>query len=227
MALHDSTSWTVIRGAAAGDRCACDQFVRRYTPLIRDCLASRWRGRPHLADLEDAIQDVVVKCLEPGGPLERADPGRPNGFKAFLKGVIFNVARQYEDRRARENGRLAGAPSDLEQVPDDEASQSHHFDRNWARALMREAAERQAERASEAGPEAIRRVELLRLLFHEGLKIGEVATCWGIDVKVLYREHTTAKQEFKAALQEVVHFHHPGTPAEVERECLALLALLG
>jgi hypothetical protein len=35
------------------------------------------------------------------------------------------------------------------------------------------------------------------------------------------------RQEFKEALAEVVAVHHPGTPAEVERECANLLSFLG
>jgi hypothetical protein len=36
-----------------------------------------------------------------------------------------------------------------------------------------------------------------------------------------------ARKEFKAALLEVVAFHLPGTPAEVEEEAQALLRALG
>jgi hypothetical protein len=35
-----------------------------------------------------------------------------------------------------------------------------------------------------------------------------------------------ARHEFKAALLEVVAFHHPGSPAEVEQEAATLLKVL-
>ena len=42
----------------------------------------------------------------------------------------------------------------------------------------------------------------------------------------MHHEYAKARQEFKAALVEVVAFHHPGAPAEVERQCANLLSLL-
>jgi RNA polymerase sigma-70 factor (ECF subfamily) len=43
----------------------------------------------------------------------------------------------------------------------------------------------------------------------------------------LHHEYAKARQEFKAALLVVVAFHHPGAPAEVERDCTHLLWLVG
>ena len=70
------------------------------------------------------------------------------------------------------------------------------------------------------------RVELLRLRFHEGLPIREIARRWGTAAEVLHHEYARARQEFEAALREVVAFHHPGSPEEVEQECSNLLARL-
>ena len=41
-----------------------------------------------------------------------------------------------------------------------------------------------------------------------------------------FLEACLARQEFRAALLEVVAFHHPGTPAEVEQEAAGLLKAL-
>jgi RNA polymerase sigma-70 factor (ECF subfamily) len=70
-------------------------------------------------------------------------------------------------------------------------------------------------------------VELLRARFHEGLPIRDIARRWGTDAAALHHEYAKARQEFKAALLEVVAFHHPGSPTEVEQECANLLAHLG
>jgi hypothetical protein len=40
------------------------------------------------------------------------------------------------------------------------------------------------------------------------------------------RGSETTPQEFKAALLEVVAFHHPGSPAELEQEAAGLLKAL-
>jgi RNA polymerase sigma-70 factor (ECF subfamily) len=74
---------------------------------------------------------------------------------------------------------------------------------------------------------ALRRVELLRLRFHEGLPIREIARRWRDDPATLHREYARAREEFKEALIGVMAFHHPGSPAQAERECAELLALLG
>lgn len=225
MARAESTCWTVIEAAAAGCAAEREAFAQRYQAVVRTYLASRWRNGPHANEIEDAVQEVFVECFKRGGALDRAERDRPGGFRAFLFGVVRNVARRLEMRRARE--RQPAADVDLDQLPDNEESQSRLFDRAWARSLLREAARRQEKRARNADADALRRVELLRLRFHDGLPIRAIAERWQIDAATLHREYAKARQEFKAALAEVVAFHHPGAAAAIEQECLHLLALLG
>ena len=77
-----------------------------------------------------------------------------------------------------------------------------------------------------AGPDALRRVELLRLVFHDELKIREIAVRWEADAAKLHHQLAKGKKEFKKALLEVVGLHYPGTLAEVEQKCFDLLDLL-
>ena len=112
-------------------------------------------------------------------------------------------------------------------MPADDPSLARAFDRAWARALMREAARRQADAARHRGPAAVRRVELLRLRFHDGLPIRDVARLWWAEPARLHHEYATARREFLAALREVVAFHHPGPPGDVDRACAELIQLLG
>jgi RNA polymerase sigma-70 factor (ECF subfamily) len=210
----------VIHGAALGSAPDREEFARRYLPVVRSYLAARWRGSPFLAELDDAVQEVFVECFRTSGALAHADPGRE--FRPFLYGVVRNVARRLEARPPR-----PGAAVDLDRLPADEDSQARAFDRAWARALLREAAALQERHARARGPEAVRRVELLRLRFHEGLPIREIAARWGVDAAGLHHEYARARQEFRTALAEVVGFHQPGQPGEVERRCAELLALLG
>jgi hypothetical protein len=91
---------------------------------------------------------------------------------------------------------------------------------------MAEAARLQRRRAAEGGDEALRRVELLRLRFEEGLPIRAIAERWGADAARLHHAYALARQEFRAALLEVVAFHQPGSPAEVEQEAASLLKAL-
>jgi RNA polymerase sigma-70 factor (ECF subfamily) len=216
-----TTCWTLVEAAASGSPPARDEFARRYGPVLRAYLAARWRGTVLLQDLDDAVQDVFVECLRHGGALAHLDPSRPAGFHAFLYGVARNVALRREGRRPPPEAAAA-----LDAVADEYSSPSRVFDRAWARAILREAARLQEDRARAAGERALRRVELLRLRFHEDLPIRTIAQRWGADPAWLHHEYAQAREEFRAALLDVVAFHHHGEPGAVEGECRKLLALL-
>jgi RNA polymerase sigma-70 factor (ECF subfamily) len=147
-------------------------------------------------------------------------PRRPLKVHQSSYGVVRNVARRFETRPAHPAGPLP------EEIDANEESQSRLFDRTWARAVMEEAARLQRARAADRGPEALRRVELLRLRFEEGLPIRAIADRWGVDPAALHHTYALARKEFRAALLEVVAFHHPGNPADLEREAAGLLAAL-
>jgi RNA polymerase sigma-70 factor (ECF subfamily) len=224
MATSESTCWTVIHAAAAGSPGDREAFARRYVGVVRAYLTARWRATPLLGDLEDAVQEVFLECFKPAGALERVD--RDRGFRPFLYGVARHVALRMETARGRRREAPVPGDMDLDEVPGSEARLSQAFDRAWARALLREAAERMGECARTAGAAAGRRVELLRLRFQEGLPIREIAARWQADAAALHHEYARARQEFKAALRDVVAFHHPGAAVDVEQECTNLLALL-
>src|SRR4051812_16682848 len=101
MILNDVTCWTVIRGAARGEPRDRDDFARRYEPVVRVYLAARWRSSERIRTLDDAVQEVFVECFRGGGALDRLDPDRPGGFRAFLYGVVRIVALRAESARAR------------------------------------------------------------------------------------------------------------------------------
>jgi RNA polymerase sigma-70 factor (ECF subfamily) len=218
MSPDELTCWTLIRGAAGGDPAARERFARVYLPVVKAYLTARWRGG---REVDDAAQDVFVECFRSGGLLEKADPNRDGGFRAFLLGAVRNVARRHEAKK-----RLAERlPADL---PAEDTGPAEAFDRAWARALLREAARVQQEGAERSGPAAVRRVRLLRARFHDGLPIRDIAAKWGEDPAKLHHEYATAREEFRAALRSVVAFHHPGaTPADLDRAAGELLDLLG
>jgi RNA polymerase sigma-70 factor (ECF subfamily) len=58
------------------------------------------------------------------------------------------------------------------------------------------------------------------------MPIREIAQVWQIDPATLHHEYARARQEFQAALEEVMRFHHPGAPDDARRELADLLALL-
>lgn len=224
MAFAEETCWTLIRAAAAGQREAKESFAQRYLPAVRAYLEKRWRSTPLSTEIDDSVQEVFLDCFRQGGALERVDPGRSGGFRAFLYGITRNVALHAERRRARE--RRDDASFHPERMAADEESLSRAFDRAWAQAVMREAVDLQVVRAHERGLAAVERVELLRLRFQEGLPIREIARRWGADPARLHHEYAQARREFAEALKEVVGGHQSCPPERLEAECAALLELL-
>jgi hypothetical protein len=91
---------------------------------------------------------------------------------------------------------------------------------------MSEAALLQQRWATERGPEVVQRVDLLRLRFEGNLPIRTIAVHWGVPAAGVHHAYALAPKKFKAALLEVVAFHHPGSPAEVEQEAESLLTAL-
>jgi RNA polymerase sigma-70 factor (ECF subfamily) len=221
--LPDETSWTMIRDATRGDTAARDEFARSYLPVVRGYLARRWRSSGLREDMDDAVQEVFVDLLDADGALARVDPSRPGGFRAFLWGVTSKVALRCETRRARRRGRDGALPDD---VPAQEDGASTVFDREWARAVMKRAAERQRRAAALLGDDAVRRCDLLRLRFEEAMPIRDIAARWEVDADALHHEYARARREFREALRAEVAFHHAGPPGEVDAECGRLLALL-
>ncbi len=220
------TCWTVIRGAAAGHKRERDEFARRYLPVVRAYLSARWKGSPLRGDLDDAVQEVFVACFKAEGALERADSQQPGGFRAFFYGVVRNVAREYERRKARKKERQPASGFLHDNVPSDDDGLSTLFDRAWGMSILEQAVGRHKNKAEQAQDEtSLRGVELLRLRFEDGLPIREIASRWDMDPARVHKEYARARDAYRDALTEVVAFHHPGNPGEVERECVRLLAL--
>src|SRR6516165_3948292 len=110
MCTAESTCWTVIRAAAAGSPADRDELARRYLGVVRAYLSARWRGSAPRDDLDDAVQEVFVECFRAGGALDAAGAGRVPHFRAFLYGVVRNVARRFEGRPMRAAGPLPEVP---------------------------------------------------------------------------------------------------------------------
>lgn len=223
--VPDDTCWTVLRAAANGDPAARSKFTLLYAATIRGYLASRWRGRYLIADLEDASQEVFVECLKPGGVLQRADSSRGE-FRGLLFGVTRNVACRFE-KRALERGRLRPEDSGwLENTIADDAGQATEFDRSWARAMVFQAKERHRDLALRDGEAGRRRLELLERRFADDEAIRDIAASWGVPAQDVHNAYRKARIEFYRCLREAVAFHAP-PGSDLDAECRNLLAALG
>jgi len=219
VAGSSATCWTVIRDAAVGDAAARQRFASLYEPVVRSYLRARWSRSGARGEVDDAVQEVFLDCFREDGALQRADPSRP--FRAFLYGVVRNIARRAEERRAKERDRHDSA--DLDGVAATGPSLSEAFDRAWALSLLRQARETMHARAAEGDAAAARRLDLLRLRFEAGLPIREIARRWGRDAAWTHREYRRARRDFREALLEALAFHHPASDGELETEARRLL----
>jgi len=226
MTPTEHTCWTIVRGAASGDREAREQFATRYTPVVKAYLEARWVGSPLESSTDDGVQEVFLECFKEGGVLERLDAISQGSFRQFLYGVVRNVALRIEAKRARSRENQAPADFDFDLIKRREATLSKIFDRAWARALLDDAVATLLDVAETRGEGARKRVELLHLRFYEGLPIREIARRWDVSPDALHNEYQRARREFKSTLLEVIAFHSPGSPEDAEREFEEVIAIL-
>jgi RNA polymerase sigma factor (sigma-70 family) len=222
----DSTSWSLILGAAARRPEDQERFAALYTPLIKAYLAARWRLPLDHDDVRDGAQESLLQLFRRDGALERADPSRPAGFRAFLYGVVRNVAAMQERKKSRVRESQAATSGVFEQEADD-ASLSSVFDRGWAEVVVREARALLQRRAADRGGTGALRARVLELRYQDGLPPREVAPLLGLDVKQVYRLLEDGQADFQEALIDVMASHVPESSREaLEAKCVELLLLL-
>lgn len=224
MERADSTCWTLVRSAAAGDPDSRAAYCRLYGPVIRAYLAARWRRPVDHEEVADGVQEVFLQCFKPDGALGRAESDRPGGFRAFLYGIARNVAGTIETARERRRREQGG--EQLDHVPSDESTISQVFDRAFAQVLTREARRLLADRALPGSPAATR-LRALELMYEKGLPSREIAKELDLDVAAVYPLMTRARKEFRAALLEVIAAYHPEDTREaLERRWSEVFAAL-
>lgn len=226
MEVYSSTCWEVVDGAAQGVQEMRAEFVRRYTDFVRTYLGARWHGTPFAGTVDDAAQDVFVECFREGGILERVDSTR-GSFRAFLCGAIRNVARQFEATRAAAHEVQPTSRFDTDDQPGAETNASRILDRAWARTILDLAGARQRREAEGKGESALRRIEILRLRFEEGLPIREIARLWDADPARLHEEYRQARQEFRRCLEAELAQQAPESAPGDGTQWRELLAMLG
>ncbi|MGB6221508.1 RNA polymerase sigma factor [Haloferula sp.] len=142
--LFATTRWTLVIDAARGAETAAvdalGELVRTYwQPLYR---YARRKGKSK-EDAEDLVQGFMLHLIE-ARSLDSADRDKGR-FRAFLL-ACFNHWMTNEWRHATRQKRGGGqtvlsfdwqsAETGLRLDPPDERSPDHHFDREWALALL-------------------------------------------------------------------------------------------
>lgn len=219
---HDSalTSWQLVVDAGQIGSTRASEFARRYGPVVRAYLATRWRTAVAESRIEDAMQDVFVECFRQGGVLSSVTKNRPRSFRGFLLGVTRNVARRIEKLRA--HSREAALETDIvREVRDPGGNPRVEFERKWARSLIAAA----LQDAATSHPEDRVR-ELFELKFQHGLPIRDIAARWQQPVTDVHRIYARARRHFQESLKQVVAHHDCLDTDGIEEECRRLLQLV-
>jgi len=215
----ETTCWTVVHGAAAGHDEARDCFARRYAPLIRKYLASRWHLAPDHDRVVEASHEAVIQLFKPGGALTTLEPGRGSGFRAFLFGVVRNVALMLE-RSARRADVATAIEIDPATIEDENASLSRVFARAWFDMI---AAEARSAMAARPGARCKAAYRCLELRYLDGVPPRDIAKRVDLDVKDVYELLRTGRNEYRSALLEVMATYYPNaSEAELEQRCREL-----
>ena len=216
----------MVRAASAGDRTAKSVFVHNYTAPIRAYLGHRWRNSNRVEAIDDAVQDIFVECIKPGGALQGADPTKGE-FRGLLYAVVRNVARRYEERVPC-RGQGAGNSVFLDDLPDKAEALSRFFDRSWAEAIVHDAVLRYAREARRGDRETRQRYRILRLRHQDGLPVREIATRLdATSVEAVHNAYRRARREFRGHMREAVAHHTGVGPEALDAECQRVTALLG
>ena len=227
-----AADWQAVEDAAAGDASARAEFSRRYRDTVRTWLWFRWSHTPLRSLVDDAVQEVFLECLRPGGALEHLDPTRtPRAVPAFLRGVARNVAHRIERVEARNfdhQRRLAagaGAPAPAR------LGSAEQLDRAWACdrvATALDLLDREDRRSHDLHAHSLR--DFLRLHFEEGLPVHVIAEQWDEQPEHVHEIRRRACRRFRTCLLRVMHpdvavgqADRAVTDAATGREVLALL----
>ena len=221
----ESTSWTLVRAAGHGDAVSRDAFVRLYGPAVRAGLAGLWRLAPSSEAIDDAFQEVFVECLREGGVLDRVADRRPRSFRAFLFGVVKNIARRHDRTRGRQRaGELSS--TEFRAVPEAGCSDpALAFDRAWARQMVAEALRRVAV-AEQGERRPISSRQLLDMRFGSDMPVRDIARAYDLDPQIVHRQYELARRRFRAALRDVVAEHEPACDGDVDAECRRIMEAL-
>lgn len=215
----------MIRAAAIGDSAARSTFANKYQATIRSYLELRWRGRVLADEIDDAVQEVFIECLKPGGVLERADADQGE-LRGLLRRVAQNVARRFEERGVKRGWVQPAESAWLAEVQGDDPGQATVFDRCWAHSIIEDASLRFRELAAQDGEPGQRRVELLERRFGSNEPIRAIAAAWGLPAQDLHNAYKKARKEFYQCLREVISFHRPDS-TDLELECRKVLEMIG
>ena len=169
-----TTMWSLIGRAKAGDSSALTEVVQRYRPALVTFL-SRQGMDPNQA--EDVTQDVFLTLFR-NGVFSRVEE-RGGKFRSFLIGIAKNVLGNAlkHDRALKRGG--GSTPVSLDPLAEVATPLKEDFDHLWVINLVKLAMQRLSDESDRRG---IPYAETLRLIAEEGCSYERAAQLQGKSV---------------------------------------------
>lgn len=212
MSDFESTLWTLILEARAGQERALRDFILRYrTPVVAYCAR-----RGLASEAEDLAQEVFLRLFR-DGVLLKADPAKGR-FRSLLLAVTKHVIGNYLEREHAEK-RGGGRVQPISDVEIAAAEQGdEEFDREWVTHLLEKALARLAR-------EHANYHDALRRFLLEGRSYAEISKATGKSEGEIKNYIHRGKAKLTEYLREEVR-EYSATHAEFDQELRSLSRFL-
>ena len=174
----------LVEAAAAGDRDAFDDLVRRYQGQIVNLARAMTASD---ADVDDMAQEIFVRVWR-SLPKFRGE----STFRTWLYGIALNVIRTHRGRRSKLRALFWTASADSEVDPVEQAADADPGIEQ--KVLLRDA----IDRALKQLPEELRAALVLRDV--QGLEYREIADALGVPIGTVESRIFRARQRLRPML---------------------------
>ncbi|HEY7156028.1 MAG TPA: sigma-70 family RNA polymerase sigma factor [Gemmataceae bacterium] len=163
------TSISLLERARTGCAGAWERLVALYTPLLEVWLTAAGLQPADREDLTQRVLEILVRRLP-----DFDHSGRPGAFRAWLRGIIVNLLREFWRSRPQ-----PGSDALLEQLIDPNAGPSRLWDEQHDRHVLHALMDLVRPEFSETTWQSFRRLAL------DGEKAREVAAELGLSVNAV------------------------------------------
>lgn len=177
----------LVKAAAAGDRDAFDDLVRRYQGQIVNLARAMTAAD---GDVDDIAQEVFVRVWRSLGSFRGE-----SAFRTWLYGIALNVIRTHRGRRSKLRALFWSAPAASEVDPVDQARDEDPGIEH--KIMLRDA----IDRALKLLPEELRDALVLRDV--QGLEYREIAETLGVPIGTVESRIFRARQRLRPLLADV------------------------
>ena len=205
-----STRWTILREARDG---SLERLLDLYWKPIY-CFIRRTWGKSN-DEAKDLTQEFLVSMVMERALVEKFDPER-GSFRVFLRTAITNFMRdavKTAGRQKRGGGRVVHGFEMNELVANAESKQPDEvFDEAWRSVVFDYAVEALKERLQPPMFEAFKLYDLDAIDSYE-----KVAETLGVSVDTVRNHLHRARQEFRAAVRDIVSEYAGDLDGEVRQ----------